>query len=369
MSGAVRARREHRDLRLPPGRHFFFSRRSAMMGIPQPRRRKVIQPSRSRARVAVALAVLAMHVAPALAQGAASFPTKPIQFIVTSPPGGSNDVFARAIGKRLTEAFGKAVVIDNRSGATGSIGAAYVANAAPDGHTILMISSSFTTNAAVQKSMPFDPVKSFAPVAMIGKGPLLLAVSPHTPVKTPEEFFALARAQPGKLNFASSGSGSINHFATELLNEAAGITMTHVPYKGMGPAVNDLIAGHVDVLIASAPSMLAQVKGGKVKGIGVTTLGRSQVAPELPALAAAGAKGYDVELWWGVLAPAGTPKDVVAKLNAEINKALATEEMRGFLVREGAEPAPMSAEAFTAVVHGDIDRWKKVAQTAGIRGD
>jgi tripartite-type tricarboxylate transporter receptor subunit TctC len=313
------------------------------------------------------LLVLLLVCGAAQAQG--SFPTRPIQFIVTSPPGGSNDIFARAIAKRLSDAFGKPVLVENRAGATGSIGAAFVAKAPADGHTLLMISSSFTTSAAIQPNAPFDATKSFAAVAMIGKGPLILAVSPKLPAKTPEEFFALAKAKPGALNFASSGSGSINHFATELLIDAAGIKMTHVPYKGMGPAVTDLIAGHVDVLIASAPSMLQQVKSGKVKGLGVTTLKPSPIAPGLPALAAAGAKGYDVELWWGVLTTAGAPKDVVAKLNAEINKALATDEMKAFLLNEGAEPAPMAPEAFAGVIRADIERWKKVAKDAGIQAE
>jgi tripartite-type tricarboxylate transporter receptor subunit TctC len=303
------------------------------------------------------------------AQAQAPFPSRPIQFVVTSPPGGSNDIFARAIAKRLSDSFGKPVLVENRAGATGSIGAAFVAKAPADGHTLLMVSSSFTTSAAIQPNAPFDAVKSFAAVAMIGKGPLILAVSPALPAKTPEEFFALAKAKPGALNFASSGSGSINHFATELLIDAAGIKMTHVPYKGMGPAVTDLIAGHVDVLIASAPSMLQQVKSGKVRGVGVTTLKPSPMAPGLPALAAAGAKGYDVELWWGVLTTAGAPKDAVAMLNAEINKALATDEMRGFLLNEGAEPAPMSTEAFSGVIRADIERWKKVARQADIRAE
>ena len=313
------------------------------------------------------MSILALACGPALAQGV--YPSKPVQFIVTSPPGGSNDIFARAIAKRLSDAFGKPVLVENRAGATGSIGAAFVAKAPADGHTLLMISSSFTTSAAIQPNAPFDAVKSFAAVAMIGKGPLILAVSPALPAKTPEEFFALAKAKPGALNFASSGSGSINHFATELLIDAAGIKMTHVPYKGMGPAVTDLIAGHVDVLIASAPSMLQQVKSGKVRGIGVTTLKPSPIAPGLPALAAAGAKGYDVELWWGVLTTAGAPKEVVVKLNAEINKALATDEMKGFLLNEGAEPAPLSPEAFGGVIRADIERWKKVAKDAGIQAE
>ena len=296
-----------------------------------------------------------------------AFPDKPIQFIVSSPPGGSNDIFARAIARQLGDSLGKPVLVENRAGATGSIGAALVAKAPPDGHTLLMISSSFTTSAAIQAKAPFDPVKSFAAVAMVGKGPLLLAVAPSLPVKSPEEFFALARSQPGKLNYASSGTGSINHFATALLNEAAGIRMTHVPYKGMGPAVTDLMAGHVEVLIASAPSMLQQVKAGKVKGIGVTTLEASPIAPGLPPLAAAGAKGYDVELWWGVLATAGTPAETIARLNAEINKALATGEMKEFLLREGAEPAPMTPEGFGGVIRRDIERWKGVARSANIQ--
>jgi tripartite-type tricarboxylate transporter receptor subunit TctC len=302
--------------------------------------------------------------APAAAQ---AFPERPIQFIVTAPPGGSNDIFARAIARRLGEPLGKPVIVDNRAGATGSIGAALAAKAPPDGHTLLMISSSFTTSAAIQTKLPFDPVKSFAAVAMVGKGPLLLAVAPSVAARTPEEFFALARSKPGTLNYASSGTGSINHFATALLNEAAGIQMTHVPYKGMGPAVNDLIAGHVEVLVASAPSMLQQVKAGRVRGIGVTTLEASPIAPGLPPLAAAGAKGYDVELWWGVLTTAGTPADTVAKLNAEINKALAAAEMKEFLLREGAEPAPMTPEAFGEVIRRDIERWKNVARSANIQ--
>ena len=318
---------------------------------------------------ALALAQLAFC-APALAQSASSaYPAKAIQLVVPYPPGGSNDIFARAIGKRLAEALGKPVIVDNRAGAGGSIGATFVAKAPADGYTIAVVSSSFTTNAAIQPSMPFDAVKSFAPVAMIGKGPLILALAPTSPANTAEEFFALARAKPGKLNYASSGSGSINHFATELLLDAADIKMTHIPYKGMSQAVTDLLAGHVDALIASAPSMLQQVKFGKLKGMGITTLKTSPLVPGLLPLAAAGAQGYEVELWWGVLAPAGTPNEIVAKLNAEINKILATGEMKEFLAREGAEPAPMSPEAFGTVVRTDVERWKRVAKSAGIHAE
>jgi tripartite-type tricarboxylate transporter receptor subunit TctC len=325
-------------------------------------------PTRTAAVAALALVSLAPLTA-ALAQGAAGFPSKQILFIVTSPPGGSNDTFARAIGKKLSDAFGKPVIVENRPGATGSIGEGFVAKSAPDGHTIVMISSTYTTKSAITPNLPFDPLTAFAPVAMVGKGPMLLAVSPNTPAKTPAEFFAMAKTKPERLNYATSGTGSINHFATELLGQAAGIKMTHVPYKGMGPATSDLMAGHVDVLIASAPSMLAQVKGGKVKGIGVTTEKASAIAPDLPPLAPAGAPGYNVELWWGILAPAGTPKDVVAKLNGEINKALATSEMKDFLAREGAEAAPTTPEAFADLIRSDIERWKQVAAAANIKVD
>jgi tripartite-type tricarboxylate transporter receptor subunit TctC len=318
----------------------------------------------ARAIVAAALAAFA----PAgFAQGGAAFPTKPITFVVTSPPGGSNDIFARAIGKKLADAFGKPVVVENRPGATGSIGEALVAKSEPDGHTIVMISSSYATKAAVHQNLPYDPLTAFVAVAMIGRGPLVLAVAPTVPASTPQEFFALARKEGAALNYATSGPGSINHFATELLNQAAGLKLTHIPYKGMGPATADLIGGHVQVLVASVPSVYQHVKAGKVKGIGVTTARRSAVVPELPPLADFGAKGYDVELWWGVLAPAGTPKDVVAKLNAEINKALSTDEMKQFLVHEGAVPSPMTPEAFDRLLHEDIERWRKVGRDAGIK--
>jgi tripartite-type tricarboxylate transporter receptor subunit TctC len=325
--------------------------------------------SRLRAAALAAIATLLFHPGPAPAQAVAGFPSKPILFVVTSPPGGSNDLFARAIGKRLAEALGKPVVVENRPGATGSIGEAFVAKAPPDGYTIVMISSSFTTKAAIHANLPYDPVTGFVPVAMIGKGPLILALSASVPANTAAEFFALAKSAPGKLNYATSGPGSINHFATELLKDAAGIDLTHVPYKGMGPATSDLIGGHVDVLVASVPSLMQQVRSGKAKGIGVTTLKASPVAPGLPPLAGAGAKGYEVELWWGVLAPAGTPRGIVAQLNAEINKILVSPEMRDFLLREGAEPAPMSPDAFGAVLRADIERWKKVAKAADIRAE
>jgi len=243
--------------------------------------------------------------APTLALAQAKFPTKPVTLVVPYPPGGSNDTFARAVGKKLTEAWGQPVIVENKPGAGGNIGAASVSKAAPDGYTLVLMSSSFTTGAAVSSNLPFDPVKGLTPIAMIARGPMILAVSNKLPAKDVGELIALAKAQPGKLNYGSSGPGSTNQFAAELWKSAAGVDMTHVPYKGMAPAVTDLIGGHVDVLFASGPSLLQHTKSGKARALGVTSKTPSSIAPELPALAQKGAPGFEFDLWWGVWAPPG----------------------------------------------------------------
>lgn len=295
------------------------------------------------------------------------YPGKPVTIIVPYPPGGSNDTFARELGKRLSDAWKVPVIVENRAGAGGSIGAAVVSKAAPDGYTLCLLSSSFTTSAAIQASLPFDPVAGFTPIGMVAKGPMLLTVSEKVPARTAPELFELARKNPGKLNYGSSGQGSTNHFATELLMEAAKIEMTHVPYKGMGPAVTDVIGGHVDVLVASAPSIYQHVKAGKVRGLGVTSPGPSAVVPDLPPLASMGVPGYRFELWWGVLAPPRLPPEIVAQVNADMNRILAAPEMREVFMREGAEPAPMEAAQFAKTIRDEIDGWKKVARRANIR--
>ena len=315
---------------------------------------------------AAAILIAALAVAPACAQGQ-KFPAKPVTLIVPYPPGGSNDTFARELGKRLGDAWKVPVIIENRAGAGGTIGAQVVSRAVPDGYTLCLLSSSFTTNAAIQPNLPFDPVNGFTPVGMVAKGPMLLTVANHVPAKSTLELFALARSQPGKLNYASSGQGSTNHFATELLLEAAQIKMTHVPYKGMAPAVTDVIGGHVDVLVASAPSIYQQVKAGKVRGIGVTSKGPSAVVPDLPPVASMGVPGYSFELWWGVLAPPKTPPEIVSQVNAEMNRILATAEMREVFLKEGAEPATMTPAQFAQTIRDEIEGWKKVAAKAGIK--
>ena len=317
--------------------------------------------------VSEAIILAAVAIAPAYAQQ--KFPTKPVTLVVPYPPGGSNDTFARELGKRLGDVWKVPVIIENRAGAGGSIGAASVSRAAPDGYTICLLSSSFTTNAAIQQNLPFDSVTGFTPVGMVAKGPMLLTVANHVPAKTTLELFALARKQPGKLNYASSGQGSTNHFATELLMEAAQIKMTHVPYKGMAPAVTDVIGGHVDVLVASAPSIYQHVKGGKVRGIGVTSIGPSAVVPDLPPVSSMGVPGYSFELWWGVLAPPKTPPEIVSQINADMNRILETPQMREVFLKEGAEPATMTPAQFAKTIRDEIEGWTQVAAKAGIKAE
>ena len=295
------------------------------------------------------------------------WPAKPVTIVVPYPPGGSNDVFARELGKKLGDVWKVPVVIDNRAGAGGSIGAGIVSRAQPDGYTLCVLSSSFTTNAAIQPDLPFDPVNGFTPIAMIAKGPMILTVRNDLPVKTTLELFDYARRNPGKLNFASSGMGSTNHFATELLMDAAQIKMTHVPYKGMSPAITDIIGGHVDVLIASAPSIYPQVKAGKVRAIGVTSLDNSVAVPDMKPIAKMGVPGYHFELWWGMLAPPKMAPELAEKINADVNAIISTQEMKDIFLREGAEPAPMSAPQFASTVRDEIEGWKKVAKQANIK--
>lgn len=296
------------------------------------------------------------------------FPSKSITIVVPYPPGGSNDNFARAVGKRLGDALQQPVLIDNRPGAGGSIGTAIVAKAPNDGYTLVAVSSSFVTNAAIQPKLPFDAITSFSPVALMASGPFVIAVRNDLPVKTMADLVALAKAKPGKLNYASSGPGSINQFATELFKSAAGIEITHVPYKGMSPATVDLMGGHVDMLIASGPSLLPSIRGGKVRGIGITSTGASVIASELAPVAKT-VPGYSFELWWGLLAPAGTSPEVVNRLNAEVNKILASAEMKAFFLREGAESSIATPAQFAALIASDITRYRQIAKQASITAD
>jgi len=311
-------------------------------------------------------AALAAMLAAAAPCAAASYPTKPITLVVPFAAGGTNDILARAIGRALTADWGQPVVIDNRAGAGGTTGIVSAAKAAPDGYTLLLVSSTFTINPAVRVKPPFDPVAEFAPVALIGRGPMVLAAARALPVNSVADLIALARAKPGAINYASAGLGSVNHIAAELLNVAAGIRLAHVPYRGGSLAINDLMAGHVDLYVSSMPQIIESVRGGLVKGLAVTGTARAPAAPDLPTMSEAGVAGYEMELWWGIVAPVGTPQDVVAALNVAINQALMTPDMKAFLEREGAAPAGRSPLAFGTLIAEEFARWRKVAREADL---
>jgi len=324
----------------------------------------MIQSSLSRRRLLAGAALCALG-AP-LAQAQDNYPSKPITIVVPYAPGGSNDNFARVLGKGLSAALKQPVIVDNRPGASGNTGTAFVAKAAPDGYTLLAVSSSLVTNAAIQTRLPFDAAKDLAPIAMLAKGPFIVAVNNEFPARTPKELVAALKAAPGKYAYASSGIASTNQFATEQLKALSGTYLLHVPYRGIGPAVTDLIGNQVQVLISSGPSIMPFVRSGRLRGIAVTSAQPSPIAPDLPAMASA-VPGYNFEAWWGLLAPAGTPPEIVARLNAEVNKVLATPEYKEFLLKEGALPAPATPAQFAATIAADIPRWKKLAQQQNIK--
>jgi len=307
--------------------------------------------------------------APALlaAPAQAQYPSKRIMFIVPFAAGGSNDILARAIGQKLSEAWQVPVVIENQGGASGSLGAARVAKAEPDGHTILILSSTFTINAAVQPNLPFDARTSFLGAAMLGKAPLVLAVSKRVPATSTKELLELARARPGALNYASAGIGSVNHMAMELFKSLADLDIKHLSYRAGNLAVNDLVGGHVDMFMGSMPQMIELVRAGTATGIGVTGTERSSTLPDLPTLAESGVPKYELEQWWGIVVPTGTPPAVVQKLNAEINRILNTPDIAAFMTREGAHATPSRPEDLDQHLSAELQRWVDIAKTIGLR--
>ncbi len=308
---------------------------------------------------------LAAIVAPAQSQ----YPSKRMTFIVPFAAGGSNDILARAIGQKLSESWQVPVVIENQGGASGSLGTARVAKAEPDGHTILILSSTYTINAAVQPNLPFDPGKSFTGAAMLGKAPLMLAAANRLPARNTRELLGLARAKPGQLNYGSAGIGSVNHMSMELLKNLAGLDIKHVPYRAGSLAVNDLIGGHLDMFIGSMPQMIELVRANTATGIAITGTERSSVVPDLPTLAESGVPKYALEQWWGIVVPRGTPDAVVQKLNAEINRILDSSEIRTFMTREGAHVAPSQPEDLDRHLSAELQRWVDIVKTMGIRQD
>jgi tripartite-type tricarboxylate transporter receptor subunit TctC len=314
----------------------------------------------------VMLSVVLGGVAAADAQG---YPAKPIRFVVPFPPGGPLDIMARVIGAKLQEAWGQPVIVENKPGAGGGIGADLVAKSPGDGYTLLMGAvSTHAINPTLYAKIPYDPVKDFIPVTLVAQVPNILVVNPSLPVQSVQELIAHAKAKPGALSFASGSTGSTGHLAGELFKTMAGVDMVHIPYKGAAPAMTDLLGGQTQLMFDNIANSLPQVKAGKLRALAVTTIKRADAVPELPTIDEAGLKGFDLTTWFGVFVPAKTPKELVDKLNAEIVKALAGKEGRDRLVTMGTEPPAITTPAeFAAFVQREEAKYAKVVKASGAR--
>ena len=318
------------------------------------------------ARVALAGALLAaVAAAPAVAQ---TYPAKSIRMIVPFPPGGPNDILGRVMAAEMGRLLGQQVVIDNRGGAGGTLGSDLAAKAPADGYTLLLSgTASLSIAPSLYSKLPYDPVKDFAPVSLIATAPSILIAHPALPVRTVKDVIALAKAKPGQLNFASAGIGTPPHLAGELFKSMAGVSIVHVPYKGGGPALTDLLAGQVEMYFSGISSALPLVKDGKLRGIAVTSAKRTSIMPEMPTIAESGIAGYEVGNWYAIVAPARTPEAVVARLHGEIVKVLATAEMKKRLFELGADPVGSTPEELARYQQAELAKWAKVVKSAGIR--
>jgi tripartite-type tricarboxylate transporter receptor subunit TctC len=296
-----------------------------------------------------------------------SYPVRPVRLVVPSSPGGGTDITARIIAPRLGEFLGQQVVVENRPGAGTMIGGEVVARAAPDGYTLLMGISTLAINPAMYRKVPYDALRDFAPISQVVSLPNILVVHPSLPVKTVKELIAFARARPGQINFASAGVGTNPHLSMELFLSMAGLKMIHVPYKGSGQGVIDLLAGHVSVMTPSIITALSYVRNGRLRALGVTSAKRAAGAPDIPTIAEAGLPGYEAVQWFGVLAPAGTPREIVTRLHGEIVRVLQVGDVRQRLVQDGAEPVGSTPEEFGAFIRAETAKWAKVARDIGIR--
>jgi tripartite-type tricarboxylate transporter receptor subunit TctC len=318
----------------------------------------------SKWEVALALAMLTV----AGNVGAQTYPTRAIRLLVPSTPGGSVDTLARTIGPKLTERWGQQVIVDNRPGAGGAIAGEMVAKAAPDGYTLLIGTiASLATNVSLQRKLPYDPVKDFAPVTLVATQNLMLLIHPSVPAKSVKELVRLGKAQPGKLSFASAGNGTGGHLSGELFKMLSSIDMLHVPYKGVAPALVDVVGGQVSMTFASILSSLPQVRADKLRALAVTGGKRSVAAPQVPTMREAGVKDYESATWYGVVAPAGTPQELVTRLNAEIVAVIKRPDVNERLSKEGADPVGNSPQEFGRFIESEIGKWRKVIRAAGIQ--
>ena len=307
----------------------------------------------------------------ALAAGLAQsqqYPTKPVRIIAPFAPGGGTDFIARLIAQKLTERLGHQVIVENKPGAGGNLGAEFAVKSAPDGYTLLLVAGSYTVNPSLYK-LSFDPVSDVTPLIQLSQGPFVVAVHPSVPANNLKELIELARRQPDKLSYASAGSGSITHLASELFLDMAKIKVVHIPYKGTGPALNDTIAGSTQLIFGSVSTTLQFIKSGRLRGLAVTTPRRISALPDLPTVAEAGVPGYEVVLWHGLVAPKGVPRPIVDRLNREANEVLKAKDMGDLLATDGVAPAGGTPEQFRAVIKADIERWRGVVKQANIKVD
>jgi len=319
----------------------------------------------TRSRTAVAIALFSASV-PGLCQTA--YPTKPIRLVVPFVPGGSTDLIARIMGQKLDEAFGQQVVVENRSGAGGNIGVEYVAKSAPDGYTLVFGHiGTFGFGPSLYQKLPYDPVRDFAPIILFAMVPNMLVVHPALPAKSVKELIALAKARPGQMNYGSSGNGSASHLATEYFKLLTKTDITAIPYKGTGPLVTDLIAGQTSLTITGVPPLFPFVQAGRLRGLAVGSVKRLALMPDLPTIAEAGVPGYESSTWFGPLAPAKTPREIIVRLNAELLKILQRPDIKARFAAEGAEGLGSTPEEFGAYIKSEIERWGRVIKAAGVR--
>ena len=302
-----------------------------------------------------------------LQAAAQTFPVKAVKGVVSAAAGGGNDFVARILAPHISEYLKQPFVVENRGGSGGVVGTDFVAKSAPDGYTLLMCFVNFAIFPSLYKKLPFDPVSDFAPVTTLAATPLVLVVHPSLPAKSVRQLIALAKARPGDLNVASTGMGSVGHLAGELFKASTGTTMVQVPYNGGAPAITAVLSGEVQLYFATVPAALTQMKAGRLRALAVTSAKRIASAPELPTIMESGVSGYDVTGWFGLLAPARTPRNVVALLNSEVNKAIKVQDVRDRLATEGLEPLGSSPEEFAALIKSEIEKWSRVVRSAGIK--
>lgn len=315
---------------------------------------------------ATAIAATAALTLPALSL-AQAFPAKPVKIVVPYPPGGTNDIVVRLLAQKLGDSMGQPFVVENKPGASGNLGAEQVARAAPDGYTLLLVTTGHSIHPSLYKNLRYNIKTDLTPVSELTRGPMLVMVTPSLPYKTIQDVIAAAKAKPGSINFGSAGNGSSTHLATELLSSMAGVKMTHIPYSGSAPAMADVMAGNAQLVMDLMFSALPQVNGGKLRAIAITGAKRSPLLPGVPTVAESGVQGFETLAWNGLMAPANTPKPIIDKLNAEIHKALDAPDMKERLRAQGFEPSPGTPEQFSALIRSEIDRWAKVVKTSGAK--